>query len=47
VETMKAFSFEGKPLWEIPCLARGQYSDFEWKIQRSDTPAGLYVIGAI
>ncbi len=27
VETMKAFSFEGKLLWEIPCLARGQYSD--------------------
>jgi hypothetical protein len=46
-ETMKAFSFEGKLLWEIPCLARGQYSDFEWKIQRSDTPPGLYVIGTI
>ena len=47
VETMKAFSFEGKLLWEVPCLARGQYSDFEWKMQRSDTPVGLYVIGAI
>jgi hypothetical protein len=47
VETMKAFSFEGKLLWEVPCLARGQYSDFEWKMQKSDTPVGLYVIGSI
>jgi hypothetical protein len=46
-ETMKAFSFEGKLLWEIPCLARGQYSDFEWKIRRSDTPVGLYVLGQL
>jgi hypothetical protein len=46
-ETMKAFSFEGKLLWEIPCLARGQYSDFEWKLQNSDTPPGLYRIGTI
>ena len=46
-ETMKAFSFEGKLLWEIPCLARGQYSDFEWKIKRSDTPPGLYVLGQL
>jgi hypothetical protein len=47
VETMKAFSFEGKLLWEISCLARGQYSDFEWKITNSDCPPGLYKIGAI
>jgi hypothetical protein len=46
-ETMKAFSFEGKLLWEIPCLARGQYSDFEWTIQRSDTPPGIYKLGTI
>jgi len=46
-ETMKAFSFEGKLLWEIPCLARGQYSDFEWRIQKSDAPPGLYAIGTI
>lgn len=47
VETMKAFTYEGKLLWEIPCLARGQYSDFEWKIKNSDTPPGLYRIGTI
>jgi len=46
-ETMKAFSFEGQLLWEVPCLARGQYSDFEFKIQRSDTPPGLYKFGTI
>jgi hypothetical protein len=46
-ETMKAFSFEGKLLWEIPCLARGQYSDFEWRIQKSDTPPGLYKLGQL
>jgi hypothetical protein len=47
METMKAFSFEGKLLWEIPCLARGQYSDFEWKAKNSDCPPGLYVVGDI
>lgn len=47
METMKAFSSEGKLLWEIPCLARGQYSDYEWKIQRSDTPPGLYKLGQL
>jgi hypothetical protein len=47
VETMKAFSYEGKLLWEIPCLARGQYSDFEWRIQNSDTPVGVYLFGEV
>lgn len=46
-ETMKAFNFEGEFLWEIPCLARGQYSDHEFKLQNSDTPPGVYKIGAI
>ncbi len=46
-ETMKAFSFEGKLLWEISCLARGQYGDSEYKIPNSDTPPGLYKIGTI
>jgi hypothetical protein len=46
-ETMKAFNFEGEFLWEIPCLARGQYSDNEFKLQNSDTPPGVYKIGAI
>lgn len=46
-ETVKAFSFDGKLLWEAPCLARGQYSDFEFKLTSSDTPPGLYKIGTI
>lgn len=46
-ETAKAFSFEGKLLWEVPALARGQGSDFEFKLARTDTPPGLYKIGQI
>jgi hypothetical protein len=46
-ETAKAFSFEGKLLWEVPALARGQGSDFEFKLARTDTPPGLYRIGSI
>jgi GH24 family phage-related lysozyme (muramidase) len=46
-ETMKAYDFKGTLLWEIPCLARGQGSDFEFKLTNTDTPPGLYKIGAI
>ena len=46
-ETAKAFSFEGKLLWEVKALARGQGSDFEFKLARTDTPPGLYKIGTI
>lgn len=47
VETMKAYSFEGQLLWEIPALARGQGSDSEFKLVRTDTPPGLYRISTI
>jgi len=46
-ETAKAYSFEGKLLWEVPCLARGQGSDFEFKYTNTDTPPGLYKIGQV
>ena len=46
-ERMKAFSFEGKLLWEVDCLARGQGSDLEWKVTNSDTPPGLYKVGTV
>lgn len=46
-EKVKAFSFEGKLLWEKPALARGQGSDFEFKLSNTDTPPGLYKIGTI
>lgn len=46
-ERAKAFSFSGQLLWEIPCLARGQGSDYDWAGVGTDTPPGLYKIGAI
>ena len=46
-ETMKAYSFNGTLLWQIPCLARGQGSDYEFKYTNTDTPPGLYKIGQI
>ena len=46
-ETAKAFSFEGKLLWEVPALARGQGSDFEFKLRNTDTPPGLYKLGTV
>lgn len=46
-ETMKAYDFKGTLLWEIPCLARGQGSDYEFKYTNTDTPPGLYYIGEI
>ena len=46
-ERMKAFSFEGKLLWEVDCLARGQGSDFEWKLRNTDTPPGLYKVDTV
>ena len=46
-ETAKAFSFDGKLLWEVPALARGQGSDFEFKFSNTDTPPGLYKLGTV
>lgn len=46
-ETAKAFAFDGRLLWELPALARGQGSDIEFRLQKTDTPPGLYRIGRI
>lgn len=46
-EKAKAFTFDGKLLWELPALARGQGSDFEFKLTATDTPPGLYRIGTV
>lgn len=43
--TAKAYDFHGKLLWEIPCLAEGQYDDY--RVPRGDTPPGLYKIGQV
>jgi putative chitinase len=47
VETAKAYDFSGKLLWEIPALARGQGSDIEFRVVRTDTPPGLYKLGTV
>ena len=44
---MAAFTHDGKRLWSIPCLCRGQAGDAEWKSTGSDTPPGLYKIGKV
>ena len=46
-ERVKAFNYSGKLLWELPALARGQGSDFEFQSTNTDTPPGLYKIGTI
>jgi GH24 family phage-related lysozyme (muramidase) len=47
VETAKAYDFSGKLLWEIPALARGQGSDLEFRVVKTDTPPGLYKLGTV
>lgn len=47
VETAKAYDFSGKLLWEIPALARGQGSDIEFRVVKTDTPPGLYKLGTV
>jgi hypothetical protein len=42
---MKAFTFEGKLLWEIPCLATGQTASW-WK-EGGDTPPSVYRLGTL
>lgn len=46
-EKATAYAFGGQKLWDVNCLARGQGSDYEYRSTGSDTPPGLYKIGAI
>lgn len=46
-EDMEAYDHTGKLLWKIPCLARGQGPDNEWRRRHTDTPPGLYRVGQI
>ena len=46
-EKIKAYDATGSLLWELPCLARGQGSDDQFKLTNTDTPPGLYKIGAV
>jgi hypothetical protein len=43
----EAYDRTGKLLWKVPCLARGQGRDNEWRQRRSDTPPGLYILGQV
>jgi len=46
-ETITAFNSNGKRLWSVAALARGQSTETDWRSRGSDTPPGLYQIGAI
>lgn len=46
-ETAKAFSFDGRCLWEVAALARGQSTENNWQSRNSDTPPGVYKIGQV
>lgn len=46
-ETMTCYSHDGKKLWTIPCLCRGQGGEAEWKRTGEDTPPGLYKLGTV
>lgn len=46
-KNLTAFDYIGKRLFQIPALARGQGADNEWDEPQTDTPPGLYKLGAI
>jgi hypothetical protein len=46
-QDMEAYDHCGRLLWRVPCLARGQGRDNQWRERNSDTPPGLYKLGAI
>jgi hypothetical protein len=46
-EDMEAFDYQKKLLWRVPCLARGQGGEREWKTTNTDTPPGLYKLGQL
>ena len=46
-ETIAAFNANGKQLWKVAALARGQSTETDWRSRSSDTPPGLYKLGTI
>ena len=46
-ETLTAFTHDGRRLWRIPCLCRGQGKEAEWNRTGTDTPPGLYRLGKV
>jgi hypothetical protein len=47
LETLTAYTHDGRRLWSVPCLCRGQRGESEWKVTNSDTPPGLYLVGQV
>ncbi|WP_216906433.1 L,D-transpeptidase family protein [Synechococcus sp. CCY 0621] len=43
-ETARAYDVEGRLLWEIPALARGQGREDQYRDTSTDTPPGVYRI---
>lgn len=43
-ETLTAWTHDGRRLWRIACLCRGQGKEAEWSRTGTDTPPGLYRI---
>jgi GH24 family phage-related lysozyme (muramidase) len=46
-ESLTAYTHYGRKLWSVPCLCRGQGAEAEWNTTGSDTPPGLYKVGAV
>ncbi|MCP9915559.1 L,D-transpeptidase [Cyanobium sp. ATX 6F1] len=46
-QDMEAYDHSGAFLWKVPCLARGQGADNDWKHTNTDTPPGLYRLGQL
>jgi len=46
-EAIAAFDHKGQQLWKVAALARGQSTETDWRSRSSDTPPGLYRVGAI
>lgn len=42
---MKIYSADGRLLYRLPCLAKGQHADY--RIPKGDTPPGLYKLGTL
>ena len=46
-QSLTAWTHDGRKLWSIPCLCRGQGAETDWKTPGSDTPPGLYLVGQV
>jgi hypothetical protein len=46
-EAMRCYDSNSALIWTIPCLARGQGSDYTFSQSSTDTPPGIYKAGVI